>query len=97
MPRLWQWFKARGRANEMPVAEAETAGATVPVRKSDPLSKAVAVEQVADHWAEDGARADQDYYHVPGAGNPDATDPPVLDGKKLPKPRKTPRAKPRAR
>ena len=97
MPLLWQWFKTRGWANEMPVAEAETAGATVPVRKSDPLSKAAAVEQVADHWAEDGARADQDYYHVPGAGNPDATDPPVLDGKTLPKPRKTPRAKPRAR
>lgn len=81
----------------MPVAEPGTAGATVPVRKSDPRSKAAAVEQVADHWAEDGARADHDYYHVPGAGNPDATDPPVLDGKQLPKPRKTPRAKPRAR
>jgi len=29
------------------------------------------------------------------ASGADATDPPVLDGKKLPKPRKTARAKPR--
>ena len=97
MPRLWQWFKARGRANDLPVSEAETAGATVPVRKSDPRSKAAALEQVAEDWAEDGDRADQDYYHVPGGGDPDRKDPPVLDGKKLPKPRKTARAKPGAK
>lgn len=97
MPRLWQWFKARGRANDQPVAEARIAGATVPVRKSDPQSKAAALEQVAEDWAEDGDRADQDYYHVPGASDPDRKDPPVLEGKKLPRPRKPARAKPVAR
>ena len=86
-------MKARGRANDKPVAEDLTAGTTVPVQKSDPRSKAAAVEQVADNWSEDGDRGDQDYYHVPGAGNADVKDPPVLEGKKLPKPRKKPRAK----
>jgi hypothetical protein len=93
MVGLWRWFKTRGRANDKPVAEDETAGATMPARKSDPRSKAAAVEQVADNWVRDGDRADQDYYHVPGAGNPDLKDPPVLEGKPLPKPRKQPRAK----
>lgn len=93
MVRLWQWFKSRGLANDKPVTSDAGAGATVPVRKSDPQSKAAAVEQVAEKWAEDGGRADQDYYHVPGAPNPDAADPPALDGEKLPKPKKKPRAK----
>ena len=41
--------------------------------------------QAKEQWQEDGERADQVYYHVPGAGNPDRTDPPMLDGKPLPK------------
>jgi hypothetical protein len=93
MVRLWQWFKARGQANEKPVAGDATAGATGPVRKSDPGSKAAALEQVKENWVKDGDRADQDYYHVPGAGNPDAADPPALEGETLPKPKKKPRAK----
>jgi len=93
MVRLWQWFKDRGHANAKPVESVATAGATVPVRKSDPRFKAAALEQVAESWSEDGDRADQDYYHVPGARNPDATDPPALDGEKLPKPKKKPRVK----
>jgi uncharacterized membrane protein len=40
-----------------------------------------AVRDAKEQWHEDGDRADQDYYHVPGAGNPDRTDPPMLDGK----------------
>jgi hypothetical protein len=46
-----------------------------------------AVAEAKEQWDEDGDRADQDYYHVPGAGNPDRNDPPVLDGKPLPKPK----------
>jgi hypothetical protein len=95
MVRLWQWFKARGQANDKPVSGGRTAGATVPARKSNPGSKAAAVEQVAEDWAKDGERADQDYYHVPGAGNPDAAEPPALDGEQLPTPKKKPRAKSR--
>jgi hypothetical protein len=72
MVGLWQWFKSRGR----PAVSARTAG---------PRSQAVAVEQVAENWAEDGDRADQDYYHVPGASNPDLKDPPALKGNPLPK------------
>jgi hypothetical protein len=45
---------------------------------------------VADkRWDKDGERADQDYYHVPGAGNPDCTDPPKLHGEELGKPERT--------
>jgi hypothetical protein len=51
------------------------------------------VEQVAENWAEDGDRADQDYYHVPGASNPDPKDPPALEGNPLPKSSRRPRTK----
>ena len=44
-----------------------------------------AVRDAKEQWQEDGDRADQDYNHVPGGGNPDRTDPPMLDGKPLPK------------
>ena len=44
-----------------------------------------AISDAKQDWKEDGDRADQDYYHVPGATNPDRTDPPKLDGVKLPK------------
>ncbi len=93
MVGLWRWFKSRGRANDKPVAEDQAAGATVAARKSSPRSKAAAVEQVAETWAEDGDRADQDYYHVPGASNPDLKNPPTLEGVALPKSAKKPRAK----
>ena len=46
-----------------------------------------AVRDAKEQWDEDGDRADQDYHHVPGAGNPDRADPPVLNGKPLPKAR----------
>ena len=62
-------------------------------RTSGPRSKAAAVEQVAENWAEDGDRADQDYYHVPGASNPDLKDPPALEGNPLPKSGRKRRAK----
>ena len=82
MVGLWRWFKSRGHAGDQPAADA-----------SGPRSKAAAVEQVAENWAEDGDRADQDYYHVPGASNPDLKDPPALEGNPLPKSAKKPRAK----
>ena len=44
-----------------------------------------AARDAKEQWDADGDRADQDYYHVPGAGNPDRTDPPMLGGKPLPK------------
>jgi hypothetical protein len=80
MVGLWQWFKSRGRA-------------TTPARTSGARSKAAAAEQAAETWAKDGDRADQDYYHVPGAGNPDVKDSPALEGNPLPKPGKKRRAK----
>jgi hypothetical protein len=87
MARLWQWFAARGRANGKKVAAGNSAGAAPPVRPSAPASRGAAAEQAAEQWQEDGARADQDYYHVPGAGNPDRADPPTLDGEVLPSPK----------
>ena len=60
---------------------------------SGPDSKAGALKQAAENWAEDGDRADQDYYHVPGASNPDLKDPPALEGSPLPKSGGKPRAK----
>ena len=50
-----------------------------------------AMRDAKEQWHEDGDRADQDYYHVPGAGNPDRTDPPMLDGKPLPKAKAKPK------
>ena len=47
-----------------------------------------AVRDAKEQWHD---RADQDYYHVPGAGNPDRTDPPMLDGKPLPKAKAKPK------
>lgn len=44
-----------------------------------------AVRDAEEQWEQDGERADQDYYHVAGSGNPDAADPPTLNGKPLPK------------
>ena len=86
MVRLWRWFKSPGH---QPVGVGANAGATVP----GPPSKAGALEQVAENWAEDGDREDQDYYHVPGAGNPHLKDPPTLDGDPLPTSGKKLRAK----
>jgi hypothetical protein len=43
-----------------------------------------AVEIAETKWDKDGARADQDYYHVAGGKNPDRRDPPQLRGKRLP-------------
>jgi hypothetical protein len=49
---------------------------------------AVAAKVAEKRWGQDGERADQDYYHVPGGGNPDRTDPPKLHGEQLGKPEK---------
>jgi hypothetical protein len=87
MARLWQWFAARGRANGKKVAAGKSAGAAPPVRPSSFASRGAAAKQAAEQWDEDGERADQDYYHVPGAGNPDRADPPTLDGEVLPSPK----------
>jgi hypothetical protein len=71
MARLWQWLAARGRANGKKVAARNSAGAARPARSSAPASRGAAAEQAIGQWQRDGMRGDQDYYHVPGAGNPD--------------------------
>jgi hypothetical protein len=85
MGSLWDWFKSRGRANGEPVAEdaQQKRGETVRVRKSGPRHTEAAIDKVERKWAADGDRADQDYYHMPGGGNPDEADPPKLDGEPL--------------
>jgi hypothetical protein len=70
MARLWQWLAARGRANGKKVAARNSAGAARPARSSAPASRGAAAEQAIGQWQRDGMRGDQDYYHVPGAGNP---------------------------
>jgi hypothetical protein len=94
MVGLWDWFKGRGRANAKPVAD-DPGNAPAAPRKPKPRSTKKAVDRAGDDWAKNGDRADQDYYHVPGAGNPDPTDPPKLKGETLGKPRKA--ARPRSR
>lgn len=94
MVGLWQWFKGRERANAKPIAD-DQGNAPVAPRKAKPRSTKAAVDRAEDDWAKNSDRADQDYYHVPGAGNPDRTDPPKLHGEPLPKPRKP--SRPRSR
>jgi len=53
-------------------------------KPQEPRATKQAVREAKEQWQEDGDRADQDYYHVPGAGNPDLADPPMLDGKPMP-------------
>ena len=76
--RLWQWVRGK-RGLGRSGGVKRTRGA---------------VESAKDQWQEDGGRADQDYYHVPGAENPDRADPPTLDGGTMPKPGKPRRAEP---
>ena len=94
MAGLWDWFKGRGSANAKPVVDDDgNAPAAPPTPK--PRSAAEALDRAEVDWDKNGDRADQDYYHVPGAGNPDRTDPPKLHGEPLRKPRKT--SRPRSR
>jgi hypothetical protein len=54
--------------------------------KPAPSTSAEIGAGIADaKWEKDGDREDQDYYHIPGAKNPDRANPPRLDGERLPK------------
>ncbi len=73
---LWQWLKGAGGAAK---------GASARDERGASARDETAIGRAKQDWKEDGDRADQDYYHMPGATNPDRTDPPKLDGVKLPK------------
>ena len=70
---------------ERAAAKHEAEAVPEAAKRQEPRATKRAVREAKEQWSEDGDRADQDYYHVPGAGNPDRADPPVLDGKPLPK------------
>lgn len=92
MVGLWDWFKARGHANAKPVAGDEASEAPSPPRRATRRNTDAALVRAEDDWEKNGDRADQDYYHVPGGGNPDRKDPPNLNGEPFPKPHKRPYA-----
>lgn len=50
-----------------------------------------AARRADSRWERDGDRGDQDYYHVPGTGNPDRADPPRLEKVELAKKAETER------
>jgi hypothetical protein len=84
--KLWDWFRGVGQANGRPVDDDEE-GALSASRKPGPRPLKATMDRVERKWDKDGNRSDQDYYHIPGAGNPDAADPPKLHGEELPEPR----------
>jgi hypothetical protein len=89
MLKLFGWFRGEGGKGKK-----GGAGRTIkPAGGGKDTTKtgrtAVAAKVAAKRWDQDGERADQDYYHVPAAGNPDRTDPPNLHGEELGKPEKT--------
>jgi hypothetical protein len=99
MLRLFGWLRGEGGKGKA------GKGAMTPPPEKDrtKTARTATAAAVADkRWDKDGERADQDYYHVPGAGNPDRTDPPTLHGEELGRPEKTtaakkPASKPRKR
>ena len=67
MGKLWDWFRGKGRANAKSVADGAVDPPVPEPQKSTPRQVDAAVEKAEDKWEKDGNRADQDYYHVPGA------------------------------
>ncbi len=86
----------RGRANRKPVGEGNDPDVPVVPPESPPPSTGAAIRKAERRWRKDGDRGDQDYYHIPGAGNADREDPPRLGGEVLPHPRKSKRPGPRS-
>ena len=70
--RLWQFLRPkRGSGVKRPDDGSGSARA--------------AADNAVESWEKDGDRADQDYFHVPGGENPDASDPAKLKGRDMPK------------
>jgi hypothetical protein len=69
MSGLWGWLTSRGKANCKPVRDVEVDCESTAPREAPPRSTKEAVKRATEKWDEQGDRADQDYYHVPGGGN----------------------------
>jgi hypothetical protein len=69
MSGLWGWLTSRGKANCKPVRDVEVDCESAAPREAPPRNTKQAVKRAAAKWDEQGDRADQDYYHVPGGGN----------------------------
>ena len=70
--RLWRWLRPKRQGG-------------VKRRDDGPRSVDAAADKAVESWEKDGDRADQDYFHVPGRENPDASDPVKLKGRDMPK------------
>ncbi len=70
--RLWQFLRPKRQSG-------------VKRRDDAPRSVNAAADKAAESWEKDGDRGDQDYFHVPGGENPDASDPVKLKGRDMPK------------
>jgi len=69
MTGLWVWLTEKGKANCKPVRDEELDCESTASREPEPRNTEDAMNRATDKWEEQGDRADQDYYHVPGAGN----------------------------
>jgi hypothetical protein len=69
MSGLWGWLTSRGKANCKPVRDVEVDCESPASREAPPRNTKEAVKRATHRWNEQGDRADQDYYHVPGGGN----------------------------
>jgi hypothetical protein len=69
VPQLWRWMTKRGTANCKPVRDDEVDCESTAPREPVPPNTKEAVNRATEKWDEQGSRADQDYYHVPGGGN----------------------------
>ena len=69
--RLWQFLRPKRQGG-------------VKRRDDGPRSVDAAADKAVESWEKDGDRADQDYFHVPGGENPDASDHAKLKGRAMP-------------
>ncbi len=69
MSGLWVWLTDKGKANCKKVRDEEVDCESTAPREPEPRNTKEAVNRATQKWDEQGARADQDYYHVPGGGN----------------------------
>lgn len=69
MSGLWVWLTEKGQANCKPVRDEEADCESTAPRENEPRNTQEAVDRATEKWDEQGDRADQDYYHVPGGGN----------------------------
>ena len=69
MSGLWNWLTNRGQANCKKVRDEDVDCESTAPREPAPRNTKEAVNRATSKWDEQGDRADQDYYHVPGGGN----------------------------